>query len=220
MVTSPVGAASDRWPTEWRVNGNGVTGTLELAIGQTGALTGRLYGEAVEGYVSGRHVVIRRTVGEEGRSEVWEGWLAQPSGEGSELIVAGTITISEGDRTQVYPWFGTRSSPAPPPVATPPVADVESVPAPPPLVPAAEPVPAQATGERLSGKWLATEGTVEIVQDGKLLTVVMPGGSSHSGRVTGGDTLIVGLRKGCCNGKLEGPDVISWGDGSRWKRAD
>ena len=32
--------------------------------------------------------------------------------------------------------------------------------------------------------------------------------------------LIVGLRKGCCNGTLESPDVIVWSDGARWERTD
>ena len=65
------------------------------------------------------------------------------------------------------------------------------------------------TGERM-----------EIGQDGNRLTVITADGSLHSGRVTGESSLVVGLRKGCCNGKLESPDVIVWNDGARWQRTD
>jgi len=52
------------------------------------------------------------------------------------------------------------------------------------------------------------------------LTIVLADGSSHPGRMTGGSSLVVGLRQGCCNGKLEGPDLIVWSDGARWRRTN
>ena len=192
-------AASDRWPSHWQVNGNGVIGELEISIGESGTLTGRLFDDPVEGYVSGRHLVIRRVGSGDDRSEVWEGWLAQPTGDDSELIVAGTIKVSEGDRTKVYPWFGTQSRLSSASGASEPETDGAG---------------------RLSGHWTAAGGTVEIIQDGKNLTVILADGSSYAGRMTGEESFIVGLRKGCCNGELDGPDVISWSDGARWRRSD
>ena len=201
--------APDRWPPHWQVNGNGITGTLEISIGEGGALTGRLLGEAIEGYVSGRHMVIRRTGTDEDRSEVWDGWLGQPDADSIDPIVAGTITVFEGERTHVYPWFGTLATATSVPDAVTPAADTAAA--------AVQPTP---TGGRLSGYWSAAEGKMEILQDGKMLTVILPDGSSISGRMTGVDTLIVGLRNGCCNGKLAGANAIDWNDGSRWLRAD
>jgi len=196
-------AVAGEWPTRWQVNGNGVTGVLELSIREDGSLIGRLMDEYVEGYVSGRHLFIRRTA--ENRAEIWEGWL----GTESSLIVAGTISVEEAGRTVVYPWFGR------PDVAT------QAASAPAPATEETLAAPSRPPGGPLSGTWESTTGgEAEIVQDGKNLTVTLADGSPHSGRMTGDSTLVVGLRKGCCNGELEGPDVIVWSDGARWQRAD
>jgi hypothetical protein len=213
--------APGEWPTRWQVNGNGATGVLELSIRGDGSLIGRLLDEPIEGYVSGRHLFIRRTVGE--RAEIWEGWLGKPRSDdppaGSNLIVAGTISVDEAGRTLVYPWFGTPEPPAArvsvaetPPASSPPapiaVPDTASMASPP-------------SGGPLSGTWTSVGGEqFEIVQDGKRLTVTRSDGSLHAGRMTGASSFVVGLRKGCCNGEFDGPDVIVWNDGVRWRRAD
>jgi hypothetical protein len=201
-------SASDEWPTRWQVNGNGEKGTLEFTVDDGGALVGRLLDEHVEGFVSGRHLVIRRSA--DGRVELWEGWLAGETA-GANLIVAGSISVNEDGETSVYPWFGTPGASEGPetPITVPASASAPSA------------TSAKVAGAPLSGTWVTLTGQrMEIGQDGNQLTVISPDGSSHSGRVTGESSLVVGLRKGCCNGTLESPDVIVWSDGSRWQRAD
>jgi hypothetical protein len=215
-------APSGDWPTRWQVNGNGETGVLEFSIGENGALSGRLLNRPVAGYVSGRHLILRRSFDE--RTEVWDGWLGQPreaadieDAASSQTIVAGTISVSEAGQTQVYPWFGTSQSLSSGSASSSPAAAVLAV-----TPPAAFDSPAAGTPDAgpLSGFWSGTEGRFEVVQDGNRLTVILPDESSRSGRMTGTDSLVVGLRKGCCNGKLDGPDVIVWSDGARWQRSD
>jgi len=232
-TAAPVVAAdSGAWPTRWTVNGNGVIGALEITIGDDGSLSGRLLDQEIEGYISGRHLLVRRTL--EDRVEVWDGWLGQPpsggTGEetaGSNLILAGTITVDAADGTKVYPWFGRPDAAAAATSATPasvaPDAAAAPVPAPTPAAaptPSPAPPPAERAAGPLTGFWSSLQGSIEIVQDGNQLTAILPDGSSRSGRMTGDDTLVVGLRKGCCNGHLEESDVIVWSDGSRWKRSD
>jgi hypothetical protein len=205
------------WPTRWNVNGNGATGHLEFSIRDDGSLEGRLLGQSIEGYVSGRHLFMRRVIDD--RTEVWEGWLGRPGprrspdGEASSNLIAGTISVDEAGRTLVYPWFATPDSGSP-----------TSSPAESPIIVAPAPTAAAGSekpdGGPLSGFWSAAEGRVEIIQDGNRLTVILPDAAERSGRMTGVDTLVVGLRKGCCNGNLDGPDVIIWSDGARWRRTD
>jgi hypothetical protein len=136
---APASAASSvEWPTRWQVNANGVTGVLEFTIEEDGSLIGRLLDGYVEGYVSGRHLFVRRTSTD--RAEVWEGWLGKPRpGEAmleSSLILAGTISVDEAGKTVVYPWFGRPETEAlisaVPPPATPSVSPLPSSPPPPP----------------------------------------------------------------------------------------
>lgn len=203
------------WPTHWQVNGNGVKGTLEFSVDDQGAVTGRLLDQPVEGFVSGRRLFLRRSAA--GQAEVWEGWLAQPrraddakkTGD-TGFIVAGSISVSDARQTQVYPWFGT----------------TETVPETPtsvaPGIPIA-PVAASRTSSdgTLSGIWSAeADARIEIDQQGSGLIVTLSDGTSHAGRMTGSSSFVVGLRKGCCSGTLETPDVIVWSDGVRWERAD
>jgi hypothetical protein len=209
--------AADDWPTRWKVNGNGETGTLELTIDDEGVVTGQLFGQPVEGWVSGRHLVMRRDAG--GGTEMWEGWLSG-DGTGSAPIVAGTISVSKNGGSQVYPWFGTLESTAAAPVV---VAPAEAPSSAPPVAESPEGSTAvtEPAGGPLAGTWVSLTGErIVIEQDGQRLTVTMPDGSSHSGRVTGDASLVVGLRKGCCNGKLDSPDIIIWSDGVRWDRTD
>jgi hypothetical protein len=219
LISASAGAsAAADWPTRWQVNGNGESGALELAVEDSGVLTGRLFEEPVEVLVSGRHLVIHRDTG--GRTEIWDGWLSAEK-TGSQRIVAGTISVAEGGETRVYPWYGTPAVTDPP--ALPPVVAAPASPGPP--TPPAPETPAETVatsdGGPLSGTWQTPTGErMEIGQDGKQLTVKTPDGVSHSGRVTGAASLVVGLRKGCCNGTLEIPDVIVWSDGARWERID
>ena len=70
----------------------------------------------------------------------------------------------------------------------------------------------------LTGIWVSTEGRIEISQKGRSVSVFLPDGSEHAGRFTATDTLVVGLRKGCCKGVMQGPDIIRWSDGAVWRR--
>lgn len=220
-------SAADDWPTRWDVNGNGETGTLEFTVDDEGLVTGRLFGESIEGFANGRQIVIRRDAGD--RTELWEGWLSSVAPDSSR-IVAGSISAQEDGATRVYPWFGTQVAtaesealaPADPPASPPPVAVPAPTDAPAPSA-TEKPSESAATpaGGPLAGIWTSLTGErMEIGQDGNRLTVITADGSSHSGRVTGESSLVIGLRKGCCNGRLESPDVIVWSDGARWQRTD
>ena len=200
IVTVAISAA-DAWPTRWQVNGNGESGAMDLTVDDSGVATGLLFGESIDGFVNGRHLVIRRDAG--GRVELWEGWLSSED-SGENQFLAGSISITENGETRVYPWYGTLAAIDPP--------------VPPPVV---EETAATGAGGPLSGIWQTLTGErIEIGQDGKRLTVTTSDGASHSGRVTGEASLVVGLRKGCCNGTLESPDVIVLSDGARWERTD
>jgi len=206
---------SGAWPMRWQVNANGVEGVLEFSIRDDGSLTGHLLGADVAGYVAGRHLFVRRTDGD--RAEFWEGWL----GEGTKLIVAGTISVDQAGQTLTYPWFGipeeasASTSQTPSTSASPPAA---VVPPPAPVPPPATPPPSD---DPLSGAWATADGErIEILQTGNALSVTRSDGSSHSGRMTGSSTFVVGLGKGCCSGKLDGPNVIEWSDGVRWRRTN
>lgn len=213
-------SAAIDWPPRWQVIGNGESGVLDITVEDSGVVTARLFEESVEVLVSGRHLVIHRDTGR--RTEIWEGWLSVEKA-GSQRIVAGTISVDEDGQTRIFPWYGTpvvTDSPSPPPVVAAPAS-----PEPTTLTAQEQPAEAEATatvtGGPLSGTWVTMLGErMEIGQDGKKLTVKTPDGSSHSGRMTGAASLVVGLRKGCCSGTLESLDVIAWSDGARWERTD
>jgi len=76
------------------------------------------------------------------------------------------------------------------------------------------------SGWDLSGIWITSDGRSEIFQQGRRLSIVLPDGTRHAGRFTGPDVVVVGLRKGCCKGDLQGPNMIQWSDGAVWQRAD
>jgi hypothetical protein len=104
---SPGAAAPfQSYPTEWSVNGNGTTGTLEYDVDFGNQVNGRLFGDTVAGYLQGRRLVLFR---EGGNEQVWEGWIMDSRGPNrrdgnfsDDLIIAGTYT----DGTDTYPWFG------------------------------------------------------------------------------------------------------------------
>lgn len=256
-------------PKRWQVQADGWSGTLELRVEPSGGVSGTLQDQTVSGFLAGRHLVLRRTMGD--RDEVWEGWLSEDS-RSSQLFVAGSVTV--GDGGPVHPWYAVpepRTDLPDPPVpesktgiSDPAVPEAETAP-PDPAVPApkestaSEPadVPttegstggmtsaAASAGEApspteppagdqnpisppgsdqestdLSGVWIASEGRAEIFQQGRDLEVVLPDGTRHQGRFTAIDTIVVGLRKGCCKGTLKDPDQISWSDMTVWRRAD
>jgi hypothetical protein len=186
---------------------------LEFDVDAKGALTGQLLGEPVEGFISGRRIVIRRSA--DGQAELWEGWLARPSE--ADRIVAGTISVTNAGQTQVYPWFGTIGTAVSAPSSIAPSMPVAPVAAAPPP----DSDPRQSSGGGVSGAWSADgDDRVEIDLQGNQLTVTLADGSAASGRMTGPSSFVVGLGKGCCSGTLETPDVIVWSDGARWRRAD
>lgn len=218
FAMTAVSAATD-WPPRWQVIGNGESGVLEITVEDGGNVTARLFDQRVEVLVSGRHLVIHRESG--GRTEIWEGWLSVEQ-TGSQRIVAGKISVDEDGQTRVFPWYGTpvaTESPSIAPVATAPVSAAPT----PSTAPEQSAEAAAATVDEgpLSGTWVTMMGErMEIGQDGKKLTVKAPDGSTHSGRLTGAASLVVGLRKGCCSGTLESADIIAWSDGARWQRTD
>jgi hypothetical protein len=108
---APIAGASaaipaQSYPTQWWVNGNGTTGTLEYDVDFGNQVNGSLFGDSVAGFLQGRRLVLFR----EGRNEqVWEGWIMDPrgpnrrdSGFSEDLIIAGTYT----DGADTYPWYG------------------------------------------------------------------------------------------------------------------
>jgi hypothetical protein len=236
-------------PASWRVQADGWIGTLELSVEPSGRVSGTLQDRTVTGFLAGRRLVLRRTMGD--RDEVWEGWLSEDAGS-SELFIAGSVTL--GDGGLVRPWYavprpGTDRSD--PPVAGPEADPSDSTVLAPEESAAAEPADVATTavaapdkdvrpptepaaddpgairlsasgweGQDLSGTWLTSDGRVEILQQEGGLEVILPDGTRHSGRFTAIDTIVVGLRKGCCKGTLQDSDQISWSDGSNWRRAD
>ena len=98
-------------PSRWQLRADTWTGELTLSIGPTGRVSGILGGRTVSGVLSGRRLVLHRTV--EGGTEVWDGWLPEVSSTGPFL--AGSVAV--GGR--VYPWYavpegsgGTRAAAA------------------------------------------------------------------------------------------------------------
>ena len=85
-------------PERWRVRTDGWSGTLELSVDPSGAVSGTLQDRTVTGFLAGRRLVLRRTIG--GHTEVWDGWLPEDPGS-SNLFVAGSVTV--GGR--VHPWY-------------------------------------------------------------------------------------------------------------------
>jgi hypothetical protein len=208
-LTASAGADLEGWPHVWDVNGNGESGKLELSLHDDGTLRGRLLDERAEGFLAGRHLLLRRFT--KGGVEVWEGWLA-----GGTWLLAGTFSISRGGATHVYPWYATAENAGPTHAPSPSPEPDGAATRP------ADPVPpAPAGAGRLAGTWTSLTGErFEIRHDGQELTVTLADGTSRAGRMTGSSTLVVGLREGCCNGKLEDTDTIVWSDGARWLRGD
>lgn len=210
----------ETWPAVWRVNGNGETGSLELSLRHGGTLEGRLLNDPVKGFVVGRRLLLRRET--KGGLEVWEGWLSEPRPGGEPgWILAGTFSVTAGGETRVYPWYATPATEGPPDAgsaAPAPGIDETATSAGTTTESALEAAAPRGDGG-LSGTWTSLTGDRFVVrQDGQDLTVILADGSSRAGRMTGSSTLVVGLRQGCCNGKLEGANTIVWSDGARWLR--
>jgi hypothetical protein len=91
------------------INGNGHTGVLTYAHSGD-RITGTIYGDPIEGFQIGRHLVFYRV----GAGQVWSGWL-WGDGHGSKVDAAGTIgaqsmisgTFSHrGEKS--FPWHGAQ----------------------------------------------------------------------------------------------------------------
>jgi hypothetical protein len=215
---------------------------LVLSVEPSGEISGTLQDRTVTGFLAGRRLVLRRTIGD--GTEVWEGWLPEDP-EASSLFVAGNMTSGIGG--PVHPWYavpvpmadagetmvpspaaGTPAEPRQVPAtsaaaaaAAVPAVDVQSVEEPPASAPdVTRPRASDWTGADLSGIWVAPGGQIEFIQEGPSLVVVLPDGTRREGRFTAADTLVVGLRRGCCKGKLEPSGQIGWSDGTVWRRAD
>jgi hypothetical protein len=200
-------------PSHWSIHAGGPPGALDLVVEPSGEVSGQLLGQPVRGFIAGRHLVLHRSTGT--RLEVWDGWLAS----GPDRFIAGTITVHDGDATSIQPWYG-RSEEGPEPEVEPDDSAGEAGGL--PLSPAeggeARGAAPGAGRWDLSGLWNTSGGRAEISQDGRTLTVVLPDGTRQRGRFTAADTIVVGIRKGCCKGKVQGPDLISWSDGAVWRR--
>ncbi|MEN8165193.1 MAG: hypothetical protein ABFS37_13770 [Acidobacteriota bacterium] len=218
--------AAGEMPYSWFINANGQEGTLEIATGPGGRVTGTLLEQSVEGWLAGRHLVLARQGA--GGQEIWKAWIATPSQEGSDQpVIAGTFVRPAADGP--LPWFGVGRSVDERDQNAPTV--LPTVPQAPPLpTPAASSPPSSNTPTTpatlyleggqpsLAGTWSTPDGPLEIRQEGSRLTLVLPD-REVSGRLTGPDSLIVGFAPGCCKGKLEqGFTIIAWDNGSRWSR--
>lgn len=218
--------AAGELPYSWYVNADGRDGTLEIATGSGGRVTGTLLGQPVEGWLVGRHLVLTRqgTAGHES----WEAWIATAqTGQDAAPIIAGSFIRPGSDGP--LPWFGaaqeidelTRKSLA----ARPPLHS--TIPTPPSVVPssaapALQPpsvAPRLPSGQAsLAGTWSTPDGPLQIRQEGSRLTFVLPD-REVPGRLTGLDSLIAGFAPGCCKGSLEqGFSVITWDNGAKWFR--
>jgi hypothetical protein len=228
-------AAMAEMPARWQVRADDWSGTLELRVDPSGRVSGTLEGRTVTGFLAGRRIVLHRAL--EDRTEVWDGWLPENVGSPGAFL-AGGVTVNG----RVLPWYALPEAGAP--AAQSADRGVAPAPAPVPATPADRPPPASASSGpglvpapgatvaptalpadpgwgawNLSGTWTTAAGRADVSQKGKTLLVVLADGTGHSGRFTATDTIVVGLRKGCCKGKIKGPGVIEWSDGAVWKRA-
>jgi len=71
-----------------------------------------------------------------------------------------------------------------------------------------------------AGNWQGPDGLYRIEQEGSRITVYRPNGESVGGRQIDIESLMVGLRVGCCRGELSATGVIEWQDGIVWRRAN
>ncbi len=224
----------------WNVNLDGTSGLLHLVAAPGGRLEGTLLGAPVTGTLTGRRIVLLRGSGK--GQEIWEGWVGTTVPPGADAApMAGSATIP--GRGLPVPWFATPQpadhrppSPTPtawerPPVTLPPsvtTSPESGVPAtaPPPGPAPQEPAAASPAplppggGPAVGGVWSTPDGPLEIIQDGRMLTFVLPD-RRVSGRIIGPDTLIGGFGPGCCKGRLkDGGSIIVWDNGISWYRED
>ncbi len=234
-----VGAVTQEVDTAVRfaVNGNGVTGELSYTVAADGSVDATLLGAPAHGLLAGRHLVLRRHAGS--RDELWDGWLSDAS-TGRPTLVAGTVTVTvtDGSAVTVLPWFGQAPSgegpaeqaaaPAGSPAETPRSVETPAgaptpvpprlLPGPPGVAPPALGASATTTPWSLDGRWSTPRGVATIAVDGSRISATLADGRTVSGRMTGPASLVLGLGLGCCKGDLEGPDQISWSDGTVWYR--
>ncbi len=240
LAIAGLAVAGDDAGHTWDVNLDGTVGRLHLAAAPGGRLEGTLLGAPVTGALTGRRIVLLRSSGK--GQEIWEGWVGTTVPPGADAApMAGSATIP--GRDVPVPWFATPQpaghEPPPPfpaasessPVALPPPVTTSREPGvratappagpPPQEPPAASPVPPPpGGGPTVGGVWNTPDGPLEIIQNGRALTFVLPD-RRVSGRIIGPDALIGGFGPGCCKGRLrDGGTIIVWDNGISWYRED
>lgn len=211
--------------------------TLSLTIDSDGSVHATLADIQLAGALTGDQLTLHATT--PNGPEVWMGW---PAVEGGDPIhLAGVVHRPDGtargwyavrpDRAKAA--AGTRPASVPLPAtvtAAEPRPETEQEPEPAPatqptpqVAPAPQPTPRQATttvGTGFEGLWQGAFATYTIARDGSSLTVTGSDGTTANGRVTGPQTLVVGLRKGCCKGAVTKPGMIVWQDDTVWRRVE
>ncbi len=230
---SPAGGMTHHW----LVNLDGTEGELSLRAAEDGRLEGTLLGTPVLGTLTGRRVILLREA--PGGAEVWEGWIGTTVPAGADAaLMAGSASVP-GQASPV-PWFavpvavpggapagspprGTPPAGPPPAASTAAPSGVSPSPTPGPAREfrvAARPTPVPGTRPWVGGTWDTPDGPLEILQEGKALTFVLPD-RKVTGRITGADSLIGGFGPGCCKGRIrDAGSVIAWDNGVTWTRAD
>jgi hypothetical protein len=216
----------------WLIEGNvGADSALRLVIADDGSARASLAGRTFAGAATGQRLTLIGDTPE--GPEVWIAWFGER--EGGPAHLSGVIHRSDGSSTG---WYAIRKATlvpaAAPPSSPPPLAPSLPNPEPPPDRPSSQTEPSQgdfAPAERdpppakpedtsLEGRWQGPFGTFTIVRDGSRLTVTGSDGATANGRITGPETLVVGLRPGCCKGAMTMPGMIVWQDDTVWRRVE
>jgi hypothetical protein len=215
---------------------------LTLTVDPAGTADATVAGIALSGALTGNQLTLHGTT--PAGPEVWMAWVGLAGGQPAYL--SGVIHLADGTTQGWYavrtdepaPGSGARVAPAAEsrvapvplptalPVAEPHVATMaapEPTPvalAPPVATPRTTTAPPTASDSGFEGLWRGPFHTYTIVRDGSSLTITGSDGSTANGRVTGPQTLVAGLRPGCCRGAVTTPDMIVWQDDSVWRRVE
>jgi len=91
-------SGQDKYAYIWNINGNGHKGILQYNL-DGNKLKGSIYGNKIEGFQVGRHIVFYRTCKD---NQIWTGWIWNGDGEHGPTI-AGTFS-HRGENS--FPWSG------------------------------------------------------------------------------------------------------------------
>ncbi len=100
LLLSTYGVFAQTYQYRWQINGNEHEGILEYNV-VNHRITGKIYGNPIEGFQVGRHVVFHR---ESHNHQLWVGWISERSGKTGKMI-SGTFS-NNGENS--YPWEGIR----------------------------------------------------------------------------------------------------------------